>query len=110
MERGSNANGEYVRFADGTQICFSNLISNNDGVGNADGAIYTSPANLTWTFPVSFTLLSSIAGLVDRVDRIGGVSARGVSNTAMNYRVWMSQTLTSAANAAHRLIAIGRWF
>ena len=38
IERGSNANGEYVRFADGTQICT-----------NSNNAIATNPATFTGT-------------------------------------------------------------
>lgn len=38
IERGSNANGEYVRFADGTQICT-----------NSNAAIVTTPAAFTGT-------------------------------------------------------------
>jgi hypothetical protein len=42
IERGSNSNGEYVRFADGTQICVASL---------------TYPAgaeSMTWTLPAGF--------------------------------------------------------
>lgn len=46
IERGSNANGEYVRFADGTQICWA-LIT----------LTYTSGSRLDsqWTYPAVFS-------------------------------------------------------
>ncbi|POO54405.1 phage tail protein [Agrobacterium rosae] len=40
-ERGSNANGEYVRFADGTQICRGNFVGYTANVG----ILKTSPAS-----------------------------------------------------------------
>ena len=45
IERGSNSNGEYVRFADGTQKCWEILI----------GGTNSSSGLASWTFPVSFT-------------------------------------------------------
>ncbi|WP_299937498.1 hypothetical protein [uncultured Nitratireductor sp.] len=45
--RGSNANGEYVRFADGTQICWFNNATFTQG--GSDFATYT------WTLPAPFS-------------------------------------------------------
>ena len=55
-ERGSNANGEYVKFPDGTQICTFSLTSSTSGA-------------VTWTYPASFltvprTSLDVITGAV----------------------------------------------
>ena len=45
VERGSNANGEYVRYADGTQMCWRRrLIVEGSG----------STMNATWNFPADF--------------------------------------------------------
>jgi hypothetical protein len=47
VERGANANGEYVRFADGTQICTR--------VGSQ--VVFENPSNLRyfWTYPAAFS-------------------------------------------------------
>jgi hypothetical protein len=45
VEAGSNSNGNYVRFADGTQICWGSLTLDN---------ISTSRCGATWTFPAAF--------------------------------------------------------
>jgi hypothetical protein len=51
VERGSNANGEYVRFADGYQVC-SRVLTTSDS------------ADVTWTFPAAFSdSLYSVSGL-----------------------------------------------
>ncbi|MFK3794707.1 hypothetical protein [Pseudomonas sp. NPDC088444] len=69
IERGSNANGEYVRFADGTQICTVQLSINSTGtyaVGNVFGSdAYAAnwPANfVAGTLRVSAGLAPSQAG------------------------------------------------
>lgn len=53
IERGSNANGEYMRFADGTQICWGVVV-----------LTYTSVAYLqtSWSFPAAFTGTASVTG------------------------------------------------
>lgn len=52
IQRGRNVNGEFVRFADGTQICmFGQQVSNTDF-----GTLGTNMAVLKqWTFPASFS-------------------------------------------------------
>src|SRR5690606_2166228 len=50
IERGSNANGEYVRFADGTQICV------------VLAALETSPtADKLWTYPAQYISAPAVA-------------------------------------------------
>lgn len=46
IERGSNANGEYERFADGTQICWLSSFSMTQNS--------SSTFRNTWSFPASF--------------------------------------------------------
>lgn len=45
IERGSNANGDYVRFADGTQICDHRITTTT---------IFGTSESGTWTFPAAF--------------------------------------------------------
>lgn len=95
IERDSNANGEYVRFADGTQICFF-------------GAAANVSAGVTWTFPAAFSFtpngmsvqpsaLTSVSGVIE------STSAASLAFSAYN---------ASGGRTAQfcRLTAIGRWF
>ncbi|MEN9062832.1 pyocin knob domain-containing protein [Ponticoccus litoralis] len=50
-QQGSNGNGEFVRFADGMQICRGQLTGIN--IDTAYGALYRSAA-LSWVFPAAF--------------------------------------------------------
>jgi len=57
IERGANANGEYVKFADGTMICYHTFSVGSivaAGAGTFDNP-YRSNPNVTWTFPAAFS-------------------------------------------------------
>ena len=106
IERGANAGGDYVRFADGTQICQSPALASGP-VGTALGAGFQSAAN-TWTFPANFA-----AG-----------TSPGVTGQCGGSGAWVSLATATATDAGYRalafvsdptgydlrLIAVGRWF
>lgn len=53
-ESGSNSNGYYVRFADGTQICWHTKYTTNL-IDTPHGNVYYSGSDI-WTFPASFKI------------------------------------------------------
>lgn len=53
VESGSNANGNYVKYADGTMICYMNISVTDQALNNAYGSnLYQG--SRTWTYPVAF--------------------------------------------------------
>ncbi len=105
IERGSTANGDYVKFADGTQICQAELPA--VACTTADGALFAS-TDETWTFPVPFA-----AGTQPIVSGSGGVTSRflglgGATDASVNVTVLSTSSDTSAV--APSVCAIGRWF
>ena len=53
IESGSNANGNYVKYADGTMICYMSIEVTDQALNNAYGAnLYQGTR--TWTYPVEF--------------------------------------------------------
>lgn len=53
IESGSNANGNYVKYADGTMICYMNISVTDQALNNAYGSnLYQG--SRTWTYPVAF--------------------------------------------------------
>lgn len=56
IERGSNANGNYVRFADGTQICMSTIELTDIDIAEKQGVWNTS----SYTPPAAFVGTSSV--------------------------------------------------
>lgn len=103
IERGSNANGEYVRFADGTQICTFTGLANPANL--TAGSIFKS-SSLTWTFPAAFIANPTVSGASESINR--WVDAYGA--TAATALVTQFTHTSSAASINAQLMAIGRWF
>ncbi len=104
IERGSNSNGEYVRFADGTQICWHTLpaVSTQISAGN----LFMHTNILTWTYPAAFVIASAISGAAGAAKR--WIAPGQSSLTSAGCRVFSA---TSSGNEHHpRLITIGHWF
>lgn len=116
LERGSNANGEYVRFADGTQICWT------------QGATFSyqsaSFLSYSWTFPVSFSSGSpqsfSVTRSIASADYTGvlfsQIGQEGIipGNASSSRSIFFGNTGASFASgnsvANCGIFAIGRWF
>lgn len=92
IERGSNANGEYVRYADGTQVCYNvNFAAGNGTV---------------WTFPAAFVgTPGTIFGPLAIVSR--NVTGATPSTTSQAIYGWNG---TISANFGTAIAAYGRWF
>ncbi len=104
IERGSNANGEYVRFADGTQICTVTAAAVD--ATSTSGNIYMHTNLLTWTFPAAFVVAPVVSGSGGGTQRWLGFSLP--TTTAGSYRVLSSISDTNTYSP--RLTATGRWF
>ncbi len=107
MERGSNANGEYVRFANGVQVCWNEAVA----LASTDAPIAAlwMSGQVPWTYPAAFAsapvVLPSRGGSGSglRWVSLGTVSA----STANLYAVSAVSSITGAPIGA---AAIGRWF
>ena len=95
IERGSNANGIYTRFADGTQICSHALTT-------------SASAAVNWTFPAEFSVAPRVAAL-STVSAANIVTTAGTgSGTGRSVNGYT----TAGARAAFTvdILAFGRWF
>ncbi|MCG7630537.1 hypothetical protein MHM88_22275 [Epibacterium sp. MM17-32] len=108
IERGSNANGEYVRFADGTQICISPDFTNLD-VTETTGALYRTAAPISWTPPAGFGGAISMSGAVlsQGNSRTHWGTLRVLNSNSIDISVFAP---TPATDRAVRAMVIGRWF
>jgi len=105
FERGSNANGEYVRFADGTQICTFTAAAVD--ATTATGNVYNHTNALVWTYPAAF-----VTGTTAVVSGNGGSTGRWLAlatgnHVTVGYRVLSA--ISSATAHTPSLTAIGRW-
>lgn len=106
IERGSTATGDYMRLADGTQICSHSLTL--DPANTAAGAGFQGAAVTGWSFPKAFAAGSrpavqgSDASLGDTL-----VSAYCDGATAASFR---AMRFTASATApVVEVTAVGRW-
>ncbi|KPP86569.1 MAG: Protein of unknown function (DUF2793) [Rhodobacteraceae bacterium HLUCCO07] len=119
IERGSNSNGEYVRFADGTQICWYDLnvgkIDDGGGTGTRDDPYYS--ANVSWTYPAAF--VDDVQGVSMHVE--GATHALSDRSMLATYfsrqdsrlnsvRVYSMNGNASDEDVIVPLTVIGRWF
>lgn len=122
FERGSNANGEFVRFADGTQMCWSRDITITTNV--SDNAMLSA----FWNFPaafieapnvvpaprVNFTVFSGFGSLTTSQIRqlLGAPTAQNtVSTLNCELMVCFGQLAPVGAQmTGQRAFAVGRWF
>ena len=113
MESGSNANGNYIKWGDGTQICF--LANANFGSRiNTGSGTYADPYRsntFTWTYPASFKSLPAVGAIaITSLSNIPtAVIGRNINiSNALLQEIAMSSIGTDEAVPA-TVTAIGRW-
>lgn len=104
IERGSNANGEYTKFADGTMIC--TFTTAGQTCTTAAGNVFTSGVGPNWTFPVAFVATPHMFVSCQSVSRWANGNA---TNTTTGQFAQFSY-VSSAGSVAADLVAIGHWF
>jgi hypothetical protein len=110
IERGSNANGEFVKYADGTQICTLNIAVTDQAVNTAYGSLFIG--SRLWTFPVAFDNAPSVScGLGQYSTAASWSGTNGAARSVdVTLRFWDAFSGASGANVPISAIAIGRWF
>lgn len=101
FERGSNANGEYTKFADGTMICHSPTISIS---------LSAASGSATWTFPGAFAFVPNC--YINIVDA-SAVNEFSGNNRARNITTQSALlSINSSVQQVYyvRASAFGRWF
>ncbi len=94
IEQGNNANGHYVRLADGTQICTHKTLS-------------SAGASAPWVFPSQFSAPPAVTAAPEyNGARMGTV--HGVSSSIIGFNAW--NTAGSKVAVTCNLLAVGRWF
>ena len=106
IERGTNANGEYVKYADGTMICWL-YAGTAQSTATASGSIFLAAAAATWTFPVAFSVAPVASGQAEST-AVRWILLGAPTTTTVSYR--QASSVTSATAIGDRLFAIGRWF
>ena len=109
IERGSNADGEYVRFADGTQICSGRVVF--PSVHQPEGAIFSSGAtDAEWTYPVPFSAPPSVTGARMYTGGYWMIGpAASPADLTKTFRGRIAAATSASGDRALNLCAIGTW-
>lgn len=95
IEQGNNSNGDYVRFADGTQICWHVVVTSTSGVR-------------TWVYPASWSGAKRVYVTPNGVSGPCVAAVQGVFSNSCQVSAWnLSGNRVSESVA---VMAIGRWF
>jgi hypothetical protein len=115
VEAGTNANGRFVKFADGTQICWI-----DDGTFSTSSTSYTQGGvtyyrnDYTWTFPAAFSTTTNLT-VINTVtqgfnETMVSAQSQAPSTTSValeNFSVW---AWSSFARIRINAVASGRWY
>lgn len=95
FETGDNANGRYIRLADGTQKCWRTMTASNS-------------AATTWTFPAAFSAAPIVTGnaVATVLSAVCLDAAPGANSCTFSAR---DKNDARRADTVH-LFAVGRWF
>ncbi|WP_089167847.1 hypothetical protein [Azotobacter chroococcum] len=109
IETGSNANGWYVRFADGTQLCgLGTVVTANTA---ASGALFIDEVagGSLWTFPAAFISPPAVHGHMNiSVAWLVGQYPAVISNTQVRFTLLSALALSNISIGAY-FMAVGRW-
>jgi hypothetical protein len=96
IQTASNANGRYIRYADGTQIC-THQLSPSDS------------ANTTWTYPIAFSATPQVFGNSTNETLAIVICTFSISTTSAQFNARLGSN-NNRTTSSTRLLAVGRWF
>lgn len=107
IEQGSNANGSYVRYADGTQICWKNITFGSFDIVNAFFGGFRS-TSIVWTLPASFSSTPTTSASGSGLESFGVCVASATTSTVTV--IFNAVSSQGSASRSAQIVAIGRWF
>lgn len=109
FETGSTPNGRYVRFADGTQICWLNTSVTDQAINTAYSSLYSGQRS--WTFPAPFSGAPAVPAPSIKwgTSRPWG-SVDSVGNTSAIFNFFDVSSRATGTDTLLNFSAIGRWF
>ena len=94
---GSNANGKYIKYGDGTMICWSPVLSTTAG------------NSATWTFPVAFIDTTTVVTGNFRYSALAANFIITITPTTTSVEFGASNTSGTLVESEQALVAIGKW-
>lgn len=117
VEVGNNEHGRWIRFSDGTQVCFGppGTVGSLAPNGSTVQGLTVYATTLVWTFPREFDATPNVGPANPRLlnsgnplaNHLNSGYASGASAVSVNLRLMALATFTQVENPYP--IAIGRW-
>lgn len=111
IEYGTNSTGKYVRYADGTQICWF-IYAVTSAVTTGLGSIFVTSTQTPGNFPAAFAVAPVItaSGRIDAGN--GWAVGTFLPSSTTSWGTWRicSPTSNASTNNALHLMATGRWY
>mgnify|MGYP000169714465 CR=1 FL=1 len=108
IERGSNANGEYVKYADGTMICTSSFSATDQSIGTSYGGLLFT-GNRSCNFPSVFISPPVCQANGVFYDQASWVVVTNTTNTHTGFLLVDVTSRPAGPNVQFSIFAIGRW-
>ena len=107
IEKGTNANGTYIKFPDGTMICHTRVALNSINMQNPWGALFIS-AEFPTTFPATFFVPPVVSVNMENLTGDGAIWMNALSTVgSFTGRFVRGSALTFTATLGW--MAVGRW-
>lgn len=108
VESGSNANGSYIKFSDGTMICsrVTDVITMNINI--AWGSLYEGSVDMG-QFPISFVETPAISIVSFSSGMLIEQAGANATNSSWGLVTAVRPTAVQNVSARFYLIAIGKW-
>lgn len=107
IETGGNANGRYIRYADGTQICWNEGASVT--TSTVAGSVFVSPST-AFTFPIAFSANPVVQPFARPTGSVLAWAAQGSTAVSATQCSVYVAGVTAAVSAFPGYVAFGRWF
>jgi hypothetical protein len=109
VESGSNANGNYIKYADGTMIC-TRVVSGTYNVNNAFGSLwYANIASQAFAATFIAVPICNVASVYGIGAVMWGAGTLATTTGSGGLTIISASSFASAALTIS-LVAIGRWF
>jgi hypothetical protein len=109
IERGSNANGEYVRFVDGTQIC-TKVLSGTFNANVPYGSVFVSAKIAGGDMPASFIASPGVSIVVETNQSSSYLIEGSSTNSSFSSFYVVGYVALAPGTYRASLTAVGRWF
>lgn len=110
---GSNANGSWVKFADGTMICRQNINTGSVSISSSWGNLYIYSNTDIHNFPQTFIDVPTISIDTGNITGSIGYWLADYGNRVVTNSYWKGWALvrpdSGTVNTTLNVIAIGRW-